>query len=139
MARNVRTTITYDQNGDLSAIDHQLARVAQADFGDGLEDVEREVRDSMVLNLISSATITAAQALLDAFQVDAAAEPQRSAAASQAASRATCCANARGGTRRRAGRGFCGVAIGSRIGRMNGPVVPLAVRDWTIRSRLASM
>ena len=85
MARNVRTTISYDQDGEVSAIDHQLARVAQADFGDGLEDVEREARDSLGRNLLSPETITAAQAFIDAFEVDAAADRQRAAAASQAA------------------------------------------------------
>ena len=99
MARNVRTTITYDQDGEVSAVDHQLARVAQADFGDGLEDVEREARDSLGRNLLSPATITAAQAFIDAFEVDAAAERQRAAAASQAAADRAATAAARAAAR----------------------------------------
>ena len=99
MARNVRTTISYDQDGEVSAIDHQLARVAQADFGDGLEDVEREARDSLGRNLLSPATITAAQAFIDAFEVDVAAERQRAAAASQAAADRAATAAARAAAR----------------------------------------
>jgi len=85
MSRPIRTTITYDDKGKVSAIDHQVMRSGTADFGDGPEPAERERRDQVASNLISPATVTAVKKLIDAFEIDISAERQRIATRAQAA------------------------------------------------------
>jgi len=93
MSRPRQTIITYDADGEVAAIDHRIVRVGTKDFGDGPQPAEEESQDQLGTNLISAATITAAKAFLDAFEVDIAAERQRvadraAAAAAAAAVRA---------------------------------------------------
>lgn len=84
MPRPIRTTINYDPQGKVSAIDHQVMRSGTADFGDGPKPAEEERRDQMASNLISAATVTAVKKLIDAFEVDISKERQRVATHAQA-------------------------------------------------------
>ena len=84
MSRPIRTTITYDSDGEVAAIDHRVIRLGTQDFGNGPEEATKESSDSMAQNLISTATVTAVKALIDAFEVDIAAERKRVAEFKQA-------------------------------------------------------
>ena len=93
MSRPRQTIITYDADGNVDAIDHRIVMTGTVDYGDGAEPIEKESQDVIGRNLIGAATRTAAQAFLDAFEVDIATERQRvadqaAAAAARAAARA---------------------------------------------------
>ena len=84
MPRPLRTTIIYDADGELVAINHRVMQLGTADFGDGPEEATKESGDSMARNLISPATVTAVKQLIDAFEVDISAERKRVAEFKQA-------------------------------------------------------
>ncbi len=85
MSRPTRTTITYDAEGKVAGVSYQSVRQSTADFGDGAEPVEKVAQDQLPISALGAATKAAAQALLDAFEDDLAAERQRIATITQAA------------------------------------------------------
>ena len=84
MSRPRQTIITYGPDGKVATVEHRVVLIGTENFGEGPKPVERDHRDSVAGNQISPTTITAAKALLDAFEIDLAAERQRIATAAQA-------------------------------------------------------
>lgn len=77
MSQPRRTTITYDERGNVAGIEHRVMRVSTADFGDGAEPVEKQSIDQLPNSRISTATKTAIKKFLGAFEADVVAERQR--------------------------------------------------------------
>ncbi|KKL69656.1 hypothetical protein LCGC14_2112750 [marine sediment metagenome] len=84
MSRPQQTIITYDAVGEVTTVEHRVVLTGTVNFGDGPKSVEEDRRDAVRGDQISSATVVAAKDLLDAFEVDLAAERQRVATAAQA-------------------------------------------------------
>ncbi len=80
MSRPIRTTIAYDGDGQVASIDHRTVRVGTVDYGDGPEEVKKEMVGALARNLISAATVTALKKFVAAFETDVVAERKRVAA-----------------------------------------------------------
>lgn len=84
MSRLQQTVITYDADGEVAAINHKVVQPGTVNFGDGPQPTEREKTDHLHQGVISSATRAVIVALVDALEIDIAAERQRIADAAQA-------------------------------------------------------
>ena len=84
MSRPIMTIISYDQDGKMMTIEHQVMKVGTVDFGDGEKPIEEMRQETIAGDLISVATETVVKELIDAFEIDVATERQRIATEAQA-------------------------------------------------------